>query len=267
MRDVRVKKIIVAISIIIISLSSCFSILAESRDIYPGDLITINISSSSYSLEELEESFDDFEIIESIEKEQGYQLTLRTFEPGEYKVILADKEIELVVKSTLEEIDRDGIFQTNLEPIHSNYSPIWNYFFYLIIGLIVILSFLLIKNLIKNLKKKNESPYQRAIRKLTEININEDSFFVKLSLVLKEYLENTFLIQVRGKSTVEIMTKLSEISVIGVKNTEIREWLNQADYYKFTSNSASDEIKKRQQQELKNILTGLEEIIQEKNEG
>ena len=83
----------------------------DTRSIYVGDVITVEIMTRDFSSEALRERFKDFDIVEIKDVSGGYALSLRTFETGEHTVLLGDKEVVIDVRSTLDEIKRDGIFE------------------------------------------------------------------------------------------------------------------------------------------------------------
>ena len=119
------------------------------RSIFIGDLITLKISADGYSLEELLENIAEFEIVESRQQGDDYFLTLRTFEPGEYRIVLGDKELLIVVSSTLDELERDSIFTVDPDPLESLYNPYWKYIFLALSILFLILLYFFIRSFIK----------------------------------------------------------------------------------------------------------------------
>ncbi len=252
-------KIWIAVFILIMSLSGL--VTAEERNIYVGDLLTLKVSYDSYTLKDLQKKFSDFEIVDSKELDTGYELTLRTFEPGEYSIILGDKKIEIVVSSTLEDMERDSIFSGDLSPLQSSYSSVWFYLFYGFIIILAIILITLIWQFIKNKKKENETPYQQFMRSLALIEFTEDNYFVDLTFIFKEYLEKTFACQIRGKTSEEIIDEIKDIPELVNRLGQIREWLRLADYYKYTEVVATTGIKEKQQDSLKELTAEIEEII------
>ncbi len=264
MKESNLSKIWTVAFVIVLLLPGL--VTAEERDIYIGDLLTFKITSDSHTMEDLQKKFGDFEIVDINELETGYELTMRTFEPGEYSIILGDKKIEILVGSTLEDIERDSIFSGELSPLKSSYSSIWFYLFYGLIILLAIIFMILIWHYIKNKQKEDENSYQRFIRKMAVIGITKDEYFVELTFIFKEYLENSFGYQVRGKTSEEIIDEIKDIPELEEKLSEIRRWLRLADYYKYTEAVATADIKEKQQLSLKNLAAEIEEIIQV-NEG
>ncbi len=270
MKENNLYKIWIVVFIIVLLLSGL--VTAEERDIYIGDLFTLKVTSDSYTLEDLQKKFSDFEIVDSKkiagsdELDTGYELTVRTFESGEYSILLGDKKIEIVVSSTLENNERDSIFSGELSPLKSSYSSIWFYLFYGLIIVLAIIFIILIWQYIKNKQKEDENSYQRFISKMAVIEITKDDYFVELTFIFKEYLENTFGYQIRGKTSGEIIDEIKDIPELEEKLSEIQTWLRLADYYKYTEAVATADIKEKQQLKLKDLAADIEGIIQV-NEG
>lgn len=262
MKGKNLSKIWIAVFIIVLFISSLVG--AEERNIYPGDLITLKVSSSTYTIEDLEKEFSDFEIVDIKEIKEGYQLNLRTFETGKYSIILGDKEIEIAVSSTLDDLERDSIFSGDLSPLNSSYSPIWTYIFYGFITILVIILIILARNYLKIKRKASEPPYQQFLRKINALEETEDDYFVHLTYIFKEYLEETFACQIRGKTSEEIMTELEDIPELSDKLTFISQWLRQVDYFKYTEAVPTIEIKEEKQSSLRDLVTEIDDINKNK---
>lgn len=104
MKKSKISLLLIILSLFFVISSS--SILAEERNIYVGDLIELKIQGEDLTLDELKDKFKDFEIVNVSDISNGYLLTIRSFEPGEKTIQLGDKEIKIVVKSILNEIER-----------------------------------------------------------------------------------------------------------------------------------------------------------------
>ena len=101
------------------------SVRAEELNIYVGDLIELKINTSAYSLEELREKFDGFEIVALEQTPDGALITLRTFETGEKTVVLGDKQIVIRVQSTLDNYQREDVFEGDLNAQSPGFMPDW----------------------------------------------------------------------------------------------------------------------------------------------
>jgi len=104
----------------------------ETRNIYVGDIITLNVTAKGISAEQLKEEFQNFEIVEFQNKSGEFLLSIRTFESGEHRIPLGDKEIEIIVGSTLNDIQREGIFEgeervINPGPVMPDMSNYYNF--------------------------------------------------------------------------------------------------------------------------------------------
>lgn len=262
MRIKRIFKIWIGLIAVLLIYTGLVS--GEERDIFVGDLIVLEISADNYTYTELENVFSEFEIVNCSELETGYEVTLRTFEAGEYSILLGDKELLIVVSSTLEEIDSDGIFPGEPEPLESYYSKLQIYVFLIFVILFILILFYCSWFFIKNRMNKWESPFQSFLRKVDNVETCTGDFFVELTFVFKEYLEKTFDCLIRGKTTEEIISEIRDIERLKVKLPGIREWLEYADYYKYTGTEASSETKEKQKVKLKQLVNGIEELIQVK---
>ena len=189
--------------------------------IYIGDIITLQISASDISAtgiseDEIREKFHEFEIVELLETRTGYKLSLRTFEAGEYTVFLGNSEIIINVISTLDDSDRNDIFEGGDQIIEPGlYVPLKTILF-ISAGLICIIGGCVLVNALLQNKKKPRSPYQIFLLRVSELNIENDSYFVDLTLCLKEYLERVYHCRIRGKTSKEIMLALREMPSSGV---------------------------------------------------
>lgn len=171
----------------------------EERNIFVGDLIVIEITAADYTYAELENIFREFEIVHYRELERGYELTLRTFEPGEYNIRLGDKELQIVVSSILEEMDNGGIFHGDAEPLDSYYSKIYIYVILVFLPIFILLTAYSSWLFIKGRRRGKKTPFQVFHRKLEAIETGTADFFVELTFIFKEYLEKSFDCLIRGK--------------------------------------------------------------------
>ena len=126
----RFKKVSFMFILTAFILISSSPLMAEERNIYVGDLIELKITTREFTEDEMREKFKDFEIVELRSVLEGYLITLRTFEAGEKVVNLADSEIIITVKSTLDEIDRDELFEGSFAVESAALMINLNYLFY-----------------------------------------------------------------------------------------------------------------------------------------
>jgi hypothetical protein len=228
---------------------------ADVRNIYAGDIITLDILTQAYTTEELEKIFYDFEVVEIKEKPNGYTLSLRTFEPGEYKVMLADKEIVISVGSALGDIERDDIFEGDLrtgESGQTNRLSPWRILLYSAAGIFVLSGgFVLLRAILKR-KQPALSPLQLFIRRCGALSIEDENYFVDLTFYFKEYIGSLYHCVIIGKTSTEIMGELGGIHALDADAIlpDIEAWLTECDRMKFTGVDVSAEKKREHCVEL-----------------
>lgn len=260
MKRRRIRSYICIISLLV--LISSVSICAEERNIYVGDLINIKVDTLLYDEEDLRDKFKDFDIVKIKDTEKGYILTLRSFETGKKIVQLDNKEIEIDVKSTLDEIDRDEPYEGELNTESKGFSFNYSYVFYfLLIIFLVAVSITLIK-FIKKRKKISLNIYQCFKNEIDGISLDDHDCFVKMTLSLKNYLQSKYKCSIRGKTCDEIMSEISSITILSDSLPDIKSWLKISDYYKFSGVV----VTMAQKQELLNKLIALVEKIEQAKE-
>ena len=209
-------------------------IFAESRNIYIGDLIEIKVITKEFSRSELEEKFKDFEIVSINEDREGFLITLRTFETGEKKIQLGDKEIIIDVKSTLDEIQRDDVFEGSLDPEEAGFCVEWRYVFYLLLAIMMVSGYINFRKYLSKRKILTMTPFERFILQIDSTSLDDDEFFVKLTAVFKEYIESTYSCHIRGKTSSELVNAISGLPGLCEDLSAIRSWLTESDRLKFT---------------------------------
>ncbi|GKX32371.1 hypothetical protein SH1V18_48510 [Vallitalea longa] len=260
MKKRRIRVIFCMISLVL--LISSVSILAEERDIYVGDLINIKVDTLLYDEDDLRDKFKDFEIVDIKDTEEGYILTLRSFETGKKTVKLDNKEIEIDIKSTLDEIDRDEPYEGELNTESHGFSFDYSYVFYLLLIIFLVAVSITIIKFIRKRKKISLSIYQRFKNDIDSISLEDHDCFVKMTLSLKNYLQSKYQCSIRGKTCDEIMLEISPITNLKDLLTDIKSWLKISDYYKFSGVVVTIE----QKQELLNKLIALVEKIEQAKE-
>lgn len=248
------KSVILIIILLILFLP--ISVWAEERNIYVGDLIKLKINTSAYSLEELQEKFDGFEIVALDQTPDGALITLRTFETGEKTVVLGDKQIVIRVQSTLDDFQRDDVFEGDPNAQSPGFLPDWR-----IPAGVSVLVFLfsggfLVTKFIQ--KRKPEPPLERFFRAVGSVSLDSRDAPVQLTLCLKLYLEARFSVRIRGKTSGEIMKELSALPDLQEQLPEIRPWLEKCDELKFSGKEATLEEKQALCAALKALVERLE---------
>lgn len=231
------------------------------RNIFVGDLINIKVTTEEFTEDEIREKFKDFEIVKLKNENHEYLITLRSFETGKKTIQLGNKEIEIIVKSTLDEIERKEVFEGDLTVEKARYSFNFKYVLYIFI---VIFFVTLVINLLRLLKRKKTmslSTYQHFINETNNIDLNDEDSFVKMTLSFKRYIEWSYSCTIKGKTSTEIISEIKDITSLQVNLSDIKAWLELCDYYKFTGVTPSTEDK---QELLGKLVEVVEKIKAEK---
>jgi len=254
----NIKKIICLLLVLLLFIIAPLSVSAETRNIYVGDIISLQIESREFSPEELTEKFRDFEIVEIKDEPGGYKISMRTFETGEYKIILGDKEIIINVKSTLDDIEREDLFEGRKRVAKPGFSFYWRVLFYISSSVFILSGgFILTKILIKR-KIKAQPPLRLFLQRSGLLSPEDDNYFVDLTFYFKEYIGSLYNCKIIGKTSVEIIKELKKIKAL--ENDMLREiyiWLIKCDKLKFSGVDVSAEEKR----EHYNSLIDLAEKI------
>lgn len=257
MKKQKIVSLLIIISLFFIISSVA---LAEKRNIYVGDLIQIRVTTQEFTGEELRDKFKDFEIVNMEEKEDGCLLTLRSFEPGEKKIQLGDKEIVIDVKSTLKEIKRVGIYEGDPSPEKAGMSLYLQYVFYVLLAVFLVTGGINLWRFMKKRKKSSKTPFQHFMARMNAVSEDDDGYFVKLTFYFKEYIESRYSCRIRGKTSSEIIDEIKSLHILGPKLPAIQAWLEKSDRFKFSGIQASRESKQELHQELEELVIKINEI-------
>ena len=231
---------------------------AETRNIYIGDIVTMHISSGFLSMEELREKFQSFEIVEIENKRDGYLISVRTFEAGEHKIYFGDKEIVINIRSVLDDIEREDIFEAETGVMKPGFLFHWRILFGIAAGVFLLSGgFILLKAFMKT-KSKAPTPFQTFLRQTGTLTTEDEDYFVSLTLYFKEYLESLYEFNIIGKTSAEIVHELKKSLKLNATLPEIQEWLYECDRLKFTGVKVSPEIKYGRLKELTKIAEKID---------
>ncbi len=216
---------------------------AEKRSIFIGDLIELKITSDSIGIDEIQDKFKDFEIVDIKEDNDSILLTLRSFEPGEKTIQIGNKEIKIDVKSTLKEIKRDGVFEGDSMPISAPNSFAWKYVLFVMLGIFLITGVINLVLLFKRRKKTQMDPYGIFKMQVKGVPLEDSEYLVKLTKSFKEYIEKVYSCTIRGKTTSELIEEIKLIPDLQPVLPAIHNWLKDSDRFKYTGITAGEEKK------------------------
>jgi hypothetical protein len=256
----RKRKITLLFGLIsLVLLISSMTALAEERSIYVGDLINIEIETESHSEDDIRDRFKDFEIVDIKDTSRGYLLTLRSFEIGKKTVEIDNNQIEIQIKSTLNELDRDKIYEGDSGVKNHGFSFNYSYIFYLLVGVFLLTGCISLLQYIKSRKTGSISAYHVFKREMNKISLEERESFVIMTLNLKNYLETKYGCSISGKTCDEIIREISSITILETFIQDIKSWLEMCDYYKFTGVIVTTEQKKELLEKLVELVKKIEQ--------
>lgn len=259
------KRVFVLTSLVLFLIVSLGSAFAETRSIYVGDLIELKITSKDIDMEDLRDKFKDFDVVDIKEAGDSFLITVRSFEPGEKTVLIGDKEIKIEVKSTLDEIKREGVFEGDTDPLAAGVYVEWKYVFFILSGVFLITGLICLWKFIKDKRKAKITPYERFINMTRSLSLEEEAYPVKLTGSFKEYIEAICSCRIRGKTSSEIMNEISGMPVLEPVLKDLERWFSECDVYKFSGIAATIGDKQELTGKLIEIAGKIEDIKREKH--
>ncbi|QUI22351.1 hypothetical protein HZI73_08575 [Vallitalea pronyensis] len=234
-------------------------IMAEERNIYIGDLITLDIKSQAVDEEALREALTAFDVVDIKETNEGYQVTIRSFEPGDTTIAIGNQDITIAIASTLEDMPRDDIFEGDLTPRDDGKSVPWFILYMVIIGVFVLSGCILLIGKLRNRQAKELPPYERFKSALEAVDISTASALVEMTAILKGYMEVVFQCKIIGKTSGEIMMEIQYIESTKPYQRIVKQWLNQCDTYKFSGVQVNEDQVEQLRLELIQIGVSIHE--------
>jgi hypothetical protein len=228
------------------------------RNIYIGDLIELKITSQTITEDELREKFKEFDIVDIKNDGENYIITIRSFEPGEKLVKIGNKEIVIDIKSTLDEIENESIFEGSLEPKEGNKFNITRYAAFIFPSVFLVSGIGLLIISIQRKKAASLTPYQLFIKNVKGVSLNDTMYLVKLTESFKKYIEDVYSYSIRGKTSSEIIGEIKNIKEVNPILKNLEEWLYECDIFKFSGKTPSHEDKKRLLESLIDIVGKIE---------
>ncbi len=227
---------------------------ASERNIYVGDIVELKISSQKLTEEVIRDKFRDFEIVGLVKESDHFIIKLRTFETGEKRVVLGDKEIVIVVKSTLQEIQSEGPMEGSLTPIAPKPAIPWLYIFIALLAAFAVTGAINLKERFIKKSKAQLSPYQRFLSQSAGVSPEDREFLVKQTCFFKEYLEAVYQCKIKGMTSSEILITASRLPRMQGVRQELGSWLRECDFFKFSGTTASRERKLEMQRQLAELV-------------
>ena len=213
------------------------------RNIYVGDIITLEVMSDAFSAEDLMGKFSEFEVLDIEESSGGYKISLRTFQSGKYVVFLGNKEVVINVASTLDDISRNDVFEGGTQVIKPGFSFHWRILLYISAGIFALSGSFVLLRLILKKKTKSLDPYELFIQRSGALVVESDDYFVDLTRFFKEYIESMYQCRIIGKTSAEIVYELKGIQPLESMLSSIGEWLVVCDTLKFSGIKATNDNK------------------------
>jgi hypothetical protein len=185
-----------------------------------------------------------------------YHYKISTFLKGNYKIsgliinykiydkdyLVRTKEIPIRVTGVFDENNKKNYQLKDIKGMLSITDPKT----YFLVGILLLIFagcfyyYFIYKKKVSEKIIKNLPAHELAFRRLNDLK-NSDllanneikNFYVLLTEIFREYLENRYLVEVLDKTTYEIFYKLKEIEFDRTYLTEVREFLEESDLVKF----------------------------------
>jgi hypothetical protein len=252
------NKITIILILLLLWLSISAVVSAQTRDIYIGDIITVNITTDVLSAEDLVAAFYAFEIVSMKNTYGGYEVSVRTFDIGEHRVQVGDIDLLITVNSTLDAFDRDTLFEgeAGLMPVRFPYnSPVnLRLLFFVFLGISVFSGMTSVILLLKKRRIKQPDPYRFFMQQANALSTENADYLVDLTSYFKEYIESLYSCAIKDKTTDEVIRQLNGIHELLTVLPEINAWLSECDRLKFTGVAVTPEEMKAHYADLLRIV-------------
>ncbi len=234
------------------------------RLIYIGDHIELEIQDPAISKLMIEEAFKAFDILEIEPMDEGYQVVMTIMEPGEWSVELGGQTIVFKVASTLDTIERDTLFEKDLD-IHkgANKTILFILLGIVFLGAIISNGFWLFKRRKKKVEKM--SAYEAFDKNLDQLSSKDSYALGKMTGFVKEYLSLRLGVKLEGLTTSQLETHFQSNTARGIFEEEpfrnFIQWLKDCDSYKYSDVLVDEATINTLRESLKSIVSGMEEVI------
>lgn len=232
---------------------------AESRPIYIGDLIQLEIPKSTADETEIREAFVDFEIVDIDEAEDSFIVTFRSFETGSKTLVLNGQEIIIEVASILEEEPMDNLYEGDFTLEKEGLNLHWNIYFYVFLFVTLIGLFIILVKVIKKKKKVSRTAKEIYIDYIGLLDSESSNYLHQLNACFIEYLEEKLQVQLKTLNGNQIMNVLVNITE-RYKELPLVNWSEKMEYYKFSGQEVPKELKSELTQAVYNMIDTVETI-------
>jgi len=221
-------------------------------------VITLTVE-ARVTAEELTDKFSDFEIVEIKPVQGGYTLSVRTFFTGEHRIPVGDKDILITVRSALEDIERDGVFEGGVDELSPGFPFHFRELFIIALVGTAASGGVLLAQYLQKRKIKSISPRRLFMMRSAALSEYDSNFFVDLTFYFKEYLGSIYERKIIGKTSVEIIDELKDIEQLESMLPETGEWLTECDRMKFTGVEPSAEQKRGHYSSLVDLVRAIDD--------
>ncbi|WBW98252.1 hypothetical protein [Oceanirhabdus sp. W0125-5] len=260
MRKLKAKSVLLLMLAYICLFSVCQVYALDQRKIYVGDIINIKISSSTYTEEEIRKKFKDFEIVHFKKEDDAYLIGLRTFETGKKNIKLGDKEIELVVYSTLEGKEDRGLIDGDSSYEKLGINRIYGYFLYTTLAIFLFSSTFYVISLIRGKSKTELTASGVFWNSLKKANLQDEESLAFMKSIFKRYMEEVYSCSINGKTSWEIVREIKEVEGLKEHMQQIKQWFEKCDRYTFSPIISTAEEKQKLFNELEELVENMEDI-------
>lgn len=234
----KFKTLVFVILLISLTMTTSFS---KERDLYIGDLVTIEVDTLNVNEADIKRAFVDFEIHQIEVLESGYLVTVSTLEVGEHQVELGGNTILFKVSSTLEPYENGDIYEGDLTMPDRRLEKLMPILM-LISGSLLLVSLLVLSiRYMKKRPKKPASALELFKSMANSIDIHDKNSLGVLTKALKIYCSSLYSKPLIGYSSEDFIVALEE--QMTTRPVDIVDWLNTCDRYKYQNMTVvSDQI-------------------------
>jgi len=251
------NKMVFIIAVISFMILTMGMMNGEERPIYVGDIIELNIDSSTYSLSDIELAFEAFEIIDIVEIEGFYNLKIRSFDVGEHIVTLGNTEINININTLLSD-KKTELITGEVALKEPDIILPWTVIKLISLTISLIGLVTLIVIIIKNRPLKQLSNYETLKIQLNDINLKSDDYAYHLTNVFKSYISKQFSKPFRGLTTKELLLQIKGNHEVEESYELMSLWLNKCDTFNYSKDKANLESKILLKEELITIVESIE---------